>query len=80
MQPNSHRPILPILFLIMSANMLQAQSSIETYERRVSGCMDNPPSPQYSSGIFVAFRDGIIYARDSLKGCGPVNIARYDPY
>ena len=80
MQPNNHRPVLPILFLIMSANMLHAQSSIEIYQRRVSECMGDPSSPQYASDICVAFRDGVIYARDALKGSDPGNITRYNPY
>ena len=80
MRPNNHRPVLPVLFLIISTNMLKAQSSIETYQRRVSECMGDPSSTEYASDIYVAFRDGVIYARDPLKGSDPGNITRYNAY
>lgn len=70
--------VVPAFMGLTSAG--HSQSSIEIYEQRVNHCMDSPSSEEYASDICVAFRDGVIYARDALKGAPSGGMTQYTSY
>lgn len=76
------RNLAPLLVLAFMgwASAGHSQSPIEVYEQRVNHCMDSPSSEEYASDICVAFRDGVIYARDALKGTPSEGMTQYTSY
>lgn len=68
MQPNSI-PLFATLScaLAMGWGAADAQSPLEIYQQRVKDCMGDRNSVEYDTDICIAFRDGVIYARDALR-------------